>query len=297
MTTGKIIILVNPQGGNKKGPKIVRDVVPILENSNIPFEIIQTEYKGHAEKLSQELDLEEVCGLCQIGGDGTFHELVNGLLSREDGKKVPLGYIPGGTGNSFMYDLECLEPLEAIKRIIKGETKQIDVAEVMMPNEKIFCINIVGWGMVTDINIAAEKFRWMKGQRYNIMTVLHALKLKKRSAQILIDDQEINGKFLFAIACNTKHTGRGMKMAPKSELNDGLIDLILVRNASRIKLLQMFPKIFDGSHIEDPIVEYYQVKSFSIMPSDDEVLNLDGELKGKTPFSVKVIPSAISVFI
>ena len=297
MTTGKIIILVNPQGGNKKGPKIVRDVVPILENSNIKFEIIQTEYKGHAEKLSQELDLEEVCGLCQIGGDGTFHELVNGLLSREDGKKVPLGYIPGGTGNSFMYDLECLEPLEAIKRIIKGETKQIDVVEVMMPNEKIFCINIVGWGMVTDINIAAEKLRWMKGQRYNIMTVLHALKLKKRSAQILIDDQEINGKFLFAIACNTKHTGRGMKMAPKSELNDGLIDLILVRNASRIKLLQMFPKIFDGSHIEDPIVEYYQVKSFSIMPSDDEFLNLDGELKGKTPFSTKVIPSAISVFI
>ncbi|MBF88570.1 MAG: hypothetical protein CMG75_02740 [Candidatus Marinimicrobia bacterium] len=297
MTTGKIIILVNPQGGNKKGPKIVRDVVPILENSNIKFEIIQTEYKGHAEKLSQELDLEEVCGLCQIGGDGTFHELVNGLLSREDGKKVPLGYIPGGTGNSFMYDLECLEPLEAIKRIIKGETKQIDVVEVMMPNEKIFCINIVGWGMVTDINIAAEKLRWMKGQRYNIMTVLHALKLKKRSAQILIDDQEINGKFLFAIACNTKHTGRGMKMAPKSELNDGLIDLILVRNASRIKLLQMFPKIFDGSHIEDPIVEYYQVKSFSIMPSDDEFLNLDGELKGKTPFSAKVIPSAISVFI
>ena len=297
MTTGKIIILVNPQGGNKKGPKIVRDVVPILENSNIKFEIIQTEYKGHAEKLSQELDLEEVCGLCQIGGDGTFHELVNGLLSREDGKKVPLGYIPGGTGNSFMYDLECLEPLEAIKRIIKGETKQIDVVEVMMPNEKIFCINIVGWGMVTDINIAAEKLRWMKGQRYNIMTVLHALKLKKRSAQILIDDQEINGKFLFAIACNTKHTGRGMKVAPKSELNDGLIDLILVRNASRIKLLQMFPKIFDGSHIEDPIVEYYQVKSFSIMPSDDEFLNLDGELKGKTPFSAKVIPSAISVFI
>jgi diacylglycerol kinase family enzyme len=112
----------------------------------------------------------------------------------------------------------------------------------------------------------------------------------------VIDGEESQDDFLFTIACNTKHTGRGMKMAPKSELNDGLIDLVLVRDAGRLKLLQMFPKVFDGSHIEDPIVEYHQVRSFSVTPTEDEILNLDGELKGSTPFSVTVLPSSFSVF-
>ena len=297
MTAGKIIILVNPKGGNKRAPKILRKVLPILNESKINFQIIETEYEGHAKKLAQGLDLNGIIGLCQIGGDGTFHEVVNGVLTRQDGKQVPLGYIPGGTGNSFMYDLKCLEPVEAVKRIIVGATKKIDVVEVKMLNEKIYCINIVGWGMVTDINSSAEKIRWLKGQRYNVMTILHALKLKRRLAEILIDGKKISDKFLFAIACNTIHTGRGMKMAPKADLNDGLIDLILVREAGRVKLLKMFPKVFDGTHINDPIVEYHQVKSFSIIPSEDETVNLDGELKGSTPLFADVIPSAISVFV
>ena len=297
MTAGKIIILVNPKGGNRRAPKILRKVLPLLNESKINFQIIETEHAGHAKKLAQGLDLNGIIGLCQIGGDGTFHELVNGVLTRQDGQQVPLGYIPGGTGNSFMYDLKCLSPVEAVKRIILGATKKIDVVEVKMLNEKIYCVNIVGWGMVTDIDSSAEKIRWLKGQRYNVMTILHALKLKRRSAEILIDGKNINDKFLFAIACNTIHTGRGMKMAPKADLNDGLIDLILVREASRVKLLKMFPKVFDGNHINDPIVEYHQVKSFSIIPSEDEIVNLDGELKGSTPLFADVIPSAISVFV
>ena len=101
MTAGKIIILVNPKGGNKRAPKILRKVLPLLIESKINFQIIETQYEGHAKKLAQGLDLNGIIGLCQIGGDGTFHELVNGVLTRQDGQQVPLGYIPGGTGNSL----------------------------------------------------------------------------------------------------------------------------------------------------------------------------------------------------
>ena len=195
-----------------------------------------------------------------------------------------------------MYDMECLDPVEAARRIVSGGITPIDVAEVEMPEEKVYCMNIVGWGMVTDINMSAEKLRWLGEQRYNVTTLLHVMKLKRRSAKLVIEREESEGDFLFTIACNTQHTGRGMKMAPKAELNDGLIDLVLVRDASRLKLLQMFPKVFDGSHIDDPIVEYHQVKEFSITPAENEILNLDGELKGSTPFSVRMIPSAFSVF-
>ena len=296
MSSEKFILLVNPQGGTKRGPEILNEVRPIFEENGAELNVIETEFAGHATELARERDLDGVAGLCHIGGDGTFHEIINGLLTRRDGMQVPLGYIPGGTGNSFMYDMDCLDPAEAAERIINGHTMPIDAAEVQMPDEKVYCMNIVGWGMVTDINKSAEKVRWLGEQRYNVTTLLQVMKLKQRSAKLVIDGEESQDDFLFTIACNTKHTGRGMKMAPKSELNDGLIDLVLVRDAGRLKLLQMFPKVFDGSHIDDPIVEYHQVRSFSVTPAENEILNLDGELKGSTPFSVTVIPSAFTVF-
>lgn len=296
MSSGKFILLVNPQGGTKRGLDILNQVRPIFEESGTEIDTIETEFPGHATELARESDLDGIAGLCHIGGDGTFHEIINGLLARPDGEQVPLGYIPAGTGNSFMYDMGCLDPVEAAERIIAGGTTPIDVAEVQMPGEKVYCMNIVGWGMATDINKSAEKVRWLGEQRYNVTTLLHVMKLKQRSAKLVMDGEESEGDFLFTIACNTKHTGRGMKMAPKSELDDGLIDLVLVRDAGRLKLLQMFPKVFDGSHIDDPIVEYHQVRSFSVTPAEDEILNLDGELKGSTPFSVRMIPSAVSVF-
>ena len=296
ISSKKFIILVNPQGGTKQGLDLLEQVKPLFKEVDADLIIRETEYAGHATEIAREIDLEGFTGLCHIGGDGTFHEIINGLLTRSDGKQVPLGFIPGGTGNSFMHDMECLDPVEAARRIVSGGITPIDVAEVEMPEEKVYCMNIVGWGMVTDINMSAEKLRWLGEQRYNVTTLLHVMKLKRRSAKLVIEREVSEGDFLFTIACNTQHTGRGMKMAPKAELNDGLIDLVLVRDASRFKLLQMFPKVFDGTHIDDPIVEYYQVKEFSITPAENEILNLDGELKGSTPFSVRMIPSAFSVF-
>ena len=296
MSSKKFIILVNPQGGKKQGLDLLEQVKPLFKEVDADLVIRETEYAGHATEIAREIDLEGFTGLCHIGGDGTFHEIINGLLTRSDGKQVPLGFIPGGTGNSFMHDMECLDPVEAARRIVSGGITPIDVAEVEMPEEKVYCMNIVGWGMVTDINMSAEKLRWLGEQRYNVTTLLHVMKLKRRSAKLVMEREGSEGDFLFTIACNTQHTGRGMKMAPKAELNDGLIDLVLVRDASRFKLLQMFPKVFDGTHIDDPIVEYYQVKEFSITPAENEILNLDGELKGSTPFSVRMIPSAFSIF-
>ena len=93
------------------------------------------------------------------------------------------------------------------------------------------------------------------------------------------------------------YTGKGMKMAPLARLDDGLLDLIFVRKAGRIKLLRMFPKIFSGKHIADPIVEYRQVKKFSIYPEDKNTLNIDGEMLGTTPVNVEVLEKEIEVLV
>jgi len=114
----KYYITVNPHGGTKKGPKILRQVLPIFESKNAEVTIIETEYAGHAKDLSMEVDMTSYDGFCCIGGDGTMHEAINGLLKRKDKKRFPLGLITGGTGNSFMRDMNCQDPIDATKRIL-----------------------------------------------------------------------------------------------------------------------------------------------------------------------------------
>ena len=292
----KLIIIFNLNSGPSPSQKTLDLIVPILKRNNFDLNIITSQYPGHEKVIANTVDLYDVSGICIIGGDGTINQVVNGMFLREDNIKLPLGIIPAGTGNSFMHDIGVLDPEEAVKNIIKEKIKFIDIAKIKMKKETVFSINIIGWGLVTDINISAEKFRWLGSQRYNLTTLLHVLTNKKRKAKLFINGEELNQKFSFIIACNTIHTGKGMKIAPKAKLDDGLLDLIVVPETQIFKLLTMFPKIFDGSHLGHEVLQYYQVKEFSLKPSINESLNLDGEVYGKTPIDVSVIKHGLSIY-
>jgi len=236
-------------------------------------------------------------GFCAIGGDGTMHEIINGMMNREDGLQLPIGLITGGTGNSFMHDLDCLDPVHAAKRIITNRKRPIDISKVNANGETLYAFNIVGWGMPTEINILADKLRWFGGQRYNIASLVEIFAFRQRLATLVIEGNRTVGDFGFILGCNTIHTGKGMKMAPLAQLNDGYLDLIIVHKPSRWKLLKMFPKVFSGKHIAESVVEYHQVKTFSVIPKEEHLLNIDGELLGNTPIDVEVLPSAINVLV
>ncbi|NQT35808.1 diacylglycerol kinase family lipid kinase [bacterium] len=292
----RFYIVVNPVGGSCKGLSILKEVKPILERAGVELTVKETEYAGHACDIANTVDISSFEALCVIGGDGTMHEVINGMLTRKDNNKLPLGLIPGGTGVSFMYDLDCLDPVVAAEWIVRGNTRPIDVASVKMGEELIYTFNVVGWGMVTDIMLMAEKMRWLRQHRYNVATVINLIMLKHRRARLIIDGEEQTGEFIFAMGCNTIHTGKAMKMAPHAKLDDGLLDLVVVRKTGRFHLLGLFPKIFDGSHLSSPAVDYYQVKKFSIIPDDDVGLIIDGNFSGRTPIEVDVLPGAIRVF-
>jgi YegS/Rv2252/BmrU family lipid kinase len=290
-------ITVNPQGGTKKGSRILEKVLPIFEGSNAEVKILETEYAGHARDIAQEIDLTGYDGFCCIGGDGTLHEVINGLMRRNDGQKIPIGLITGGTGNSFMHDLNCLDPVEAARRIVKGQRRQIDILHCDADGVIYYSFNIVGWGIPTDANHLAEKLRWLGTSRYDIAAIIEVIRHRKRFGRIEIEGNNIAADFAFVIGCNTIHTGKGMKMAPLARLNDGLLDLIIVKKVGRLKLLRLFPKVFSGNHISDPVVDYRQVSEFSILPEVQNMLNIDGEMLGNTPVHVKVLEKEIEVLV
>jgi len=293
----KFILTVNPHGGTKQGPQLLKKVKPIFDAAGAELFIIETTFAGHAKELANQFDLSGYDGFIGIGGDGTLHEIVNGMLTRNDGQKIPIGIIPGGSGNSYMHDLKLTDPLKAAKTIINCTTRSLDSARVEVNHVIKYAMNMVGWGLVTDVGNKAEHFRWLGTNRYTILSVIEVFRHKNRSASLIMDDKKIEDEFTFIIACNSMHVGKGMKIAPKAKLDDGLIDLIVIRSgASRTRLLQVLPKLFDGSHINEPEVEYYQTSEFSLIPEKDEILNIDGEIMGSTPIKVKMISNAIEIF-
>jgi len=294
----KFIITVNPHGGKKLGPRLLNRVKPLFEAKGIELFVVETTFAGHAKELANQLNITEYDGFIGIGGDGTLHEIINGMLSRHDGRKIPIGIIPGGSGNSYMHDLQLTDPLKAAKAIINGKTRALDTAKVEVNHIIKYSNNMIGWGLVTDVGNKAEHFRWLGTNRYTILSVVEVLRHKSRPATLIMDDKKIEDEFTFIIACNSIHVGKGMKMAPKARLDDGLIDLIVIRSdVSRTRLLQVLPKLFDGSHINEPELEYYQTSQFSLIPETDEILNIDGEIMGSTPIQVNVIPKAFEMFV
>ena len=296
-TVKKYYLLVNPAGGTKKGMEILEMVKPIFEKSEVHLDILQTEYAGHANELANTLDLSGYNGLCAIGGDGTLFEMVNGMLKRKDNQNFPLGLITGGTGNAFMHDLNCLDPIKASERIIKGNLRSVDIARVETPNNFYFSFNIIGWGLVADAGYLAEYFRLLGGLRYDVASILEVLKGKKRISRLVLDGEVVDDDFVFVIACNTIHTGKAMRIAPNAKFDDGKIDLIIVRNASKTELLKLFPKLFTGEHVKSKLVECRQVQKFSIISDENSSLIIDGELIGSTPVHVTMEPKKINVLV
>ena len=139
----KYYLLVNPKGGHKKGLEIYEKVKHIFSSAGTNITVLHTEYAGHAFDFANTLDFVGYDGLCAIGGDGTMYELINGMLKRDDKNKIPIGLITGGTGNSFMYDVDCLDPVDAAKRIVKHKLRPLDIAKVNANGELFYSFNII----------------------------------------------------------------------------------------------------------------------------------------------------------
>ena len=293
----RILLISNPKSGVKSNKSILYQVINEFENNNIEFTLKLTKHSGHAINIVKNFNFSDYSSVCAVGGDGTLNEVLNGMLTRDDQSKVPIGLIPGGTGNSFMKTMNLLDPFEAILKIISNQPRKVDVMKAKGSDRVYYSLNLVGWGMATDISIVAEKLRILRGQRYNIASVIEIIRNKKRPAKLIVDDIETINDFCFIIACNTKYVGKGMKMAPEAIIDDGLIDLIVVKNNSRSTLLSVFPKLFDGGHVMHPACEYVKCKTFSIKPDQNEPLNIDGEIMGFAPVKVELIENGVDLLV
>ena len=289
----KILVVINPVSGNQSGSSIFQKVRKFFQDSKL--EVVTTTAVGEVFALAFRMKIEAYDQALIVGGDGTINEFVNGMMRRDDGRKIALAFLPAGTGNSLMHHLGLLVPGDACRSIVSGARRRIDLLSVTTETGIHYAFNVVGWGLPSTVNKRSEKWKFLRGQRYNMASLLEIVRNPSWPVEIEFPGKVIRGKYCFFMACNTIYTGKGMKIAPDAILDDGEMDVVMLRAASRHKLVGLFSKIFKGRHIGNPLVEHYKVQSLKLSAEDPGPLIIDGQVEGSTPFQIQVLKQELEI--
>lgn len=288
----KHVFIINPAAGKGRALKLIPIIQEYFKGKPDEYLIKVTEYPGHATKIAREYAQGEVCRIYSLGGDGTVNEVVNGIA----GTNASLGVIPAGSGNDFIRSI-CGEynVREVVADTIGGEERRIDLARA---NGKYF-INISSIGFDADVVYNAQKFKRLPcvtGSMAYLFSLIYTIfKNKINEVIVTIDDKKINLKILLAAVANGRFYGGGMLPAPDAVLDDGLLDICLVQEVNRLKMLTLFPKYMKGEHGQIKYVSFLRGRKIKIESKKTISLNIDGEILTGKDIEFEILKGAINV--
>lgn len=300
----RVAVILNPFGGNGRGKRCWKKAEPRLAEAGVEVALHQTERAGHATEIARGLDTEGVDAIVSVGGDGTLHEVIQGLMARDDSAALPpLCILPGGTGNSVALTMGLIEPDAAVDALLRGAPQAMDLALVRhgQPGEEkeLYACNIVGAFMAADANERAEKLRCCGMLRYDVAAVCEMCANPPHEAVVTYDEQEVSDKWAMVMVQMNQHSGVGLRFAPLAKMDDGLLDVVALPRRGRAKLAKIFDQLKKGAvHVYNPDAEYRRVRRLHIRSLEDgeELINVDGENIATTPCEVTVVPGALRVF-
>jgi diacylglycerol kinase (ATP) len=295
-----VVLLVNPaaRGGAHTGS--ARRAAERLRANGVRTTTISG---GSAAESTELLRAAVRLGLDAVvvaGGDGTVHLAIQELA----GTDVPLGIVPAGTGNDLAtaLGLRELDAEAAADAVISGRTRRIDLARVTRDDASTaYYATVLASGFDSRVNDRANAMRWPRGgSRYNIAILVEFLTLA--GIPYVIDlvladgtEEQIAGEAIMATVGNTTHYGGGIPICPDADPTDGLLDVILVRPAGRLRLLRLLPRVYRGTHATVREVSTYRVRSVRLS-ARGVTAYADGDPIGSLPLTIDVAPAALSVF-
>jgi len=293
----KVLLIFNPHAANGRAAKLLPGIQAGLGLFS-ELEVLPTAYAGHARELVAHSDLSNFDVIVAAGGDGTLFEALNGLYQHEKKDRIPLGLIPVGTGNAFARDLGLLpgDWEKGIGIIRAGRLRLLDVGRVQTRTEIFHFLNIIGLGFPVDAMKTAKKLKLTGKSAYSLAVIREMLRLKSYRLSIEIDGKIIEEDNVFVEISNTRYTGTSFLIAPAARLDDGLLDVTLLRDLPRLRLLRLFPTIYSGRHVEFEEVSTYTASTVKIMMPENQLLAPDGEFYGETPVTVTCLKQDLEIF-
>lgn len=302
----KHIFVVNPAAGRQKHtPEFCREIEQVCLEEGVDWQIYLTTGVGDATRFVREC-METQPGPLRFyacGGDGTFNEVVTALVGQHTAEAA---MIPRGTGNDFPRSFENPEYFHVLRRQLRGTALPVDVIAGIEEEtgEKFYAINLLNFGFDSEVARRIPKVKripFIKGTAAYIaaLAITFFQKLGKQMQITLDEEEKLDGSFLLICAGNGRACGGGFLAAPKASLNDGQMEVCVVRKVSRLTFLKLVGSYRDGTYIEKesakPYVSYRRVRRMKIEVPDGGYACLDGEIHPVRRLTLELLPVAVSV--
>ena len=287
----RYLFIVNPAAGQGRTAGLFGSIKPLLDGRKIPFEFRLTSGPGEAESFAREALSGGFTHIVAVGGDGTSHEVVNGIL----GSSIIFGAIPSGSGNDFPKSAGIpLETGEALETLFSGRVRPVDVGKL---GDACF-INGLGIGLDGAVSHRFKKLKHFRGQLgYILGAVQEAFSFEGFLAEIAIGDWKFSGRLLLAGASNGIYQGGKFRLAPWARVDDGLLDFHIIKDMSPIERLVKIPKVLGGTHSGLAGVELRTGTAMEITVERRQPAHMDGEPFYIDPGAhrIEVVPKALRI--
>lgn len=304
----KMFIIVNPASANGTTAKDWPQYKKLLLDSGYEFEAALTERPGHATELTREALKAGYKTIMSVGGDGTMNEVVNGFF--EDGLPLAqdsrLVVFSRGTGCDFIRTLGIKKGIEDLLDIlVRNQSKQVDVGRVCFVDKSGKTV-IRHFLNVADIGIGAETAnRVNKNSKrlsgflsFMLSAVSTIILYRNKNFEIVIDNETaLTGKMNSVIVANGRYFGGGMKVAPDALMDDGLFDIIILGDLSKMDLIRSFPLIYNGKHLSHPKVKLYRGSKIKVSCGGKGLIEVDGEIPGSYDSEFELLPKALNIMV
>ncbi|MGC1615450.1 MAG: diacylglycerol kinase family protein [Candidatus Acidiferrum sp.] len=293
--------IVNPAAGGGRSAKLAGPALAGLRDKGLNIDVLASTGPGHAVELAREAYQQGYRRFIAVGGDGTAHEILNGVYERARGKeRIALGFLPLGTGNSFLRDFTTEGAEASLQALIEGRTRRIDLLRLTHAKGEIYSFNLLSLGFTADVGALTNRYFKPFGYLgYLLGVFVRVVQLRRRAFRLRCDEDKDwdETRCLFLSFNNSKFTGGTMLIAPRADPTDGLIEFVRWGPIGRIGLLRMLPKLYDGTHIEHPLASRRAVRRIEFGTRVPVDVLIDGEIAALECVSLDVLPAAVDIYI
>jgi YegS/Rv2252/BmrU family lipid kinase len=297
-------LIVNPTSGNGKSKKSWQHISTLLTNQGIRFSFAFTAYSKHESELVQQAIKNGFTKIISVGGDGTLHHIVNGIMSQNfvETNTIQLAVIPIGTGNDWVKTYNIPAKIEKSISIIKKEhTILQDIGVLKTKNNTLtYFNNVAGIGYDGYVVNKLKKLKRFGGIAYLLSGISGLLFYKKSDFNIEVEGKVITEKCLMTIFGICKFSGGGMQFTKDVDPSDGLLDITIAKNFSLLDLVINLPTLYNGKIVNHKKVTTYKTNSIKVSSkssSEKPFIQADGELICSGSVEVTVKEKAIQFVI
>ena len=288
--------------GGGKPKKQLNHILQFFQKNKLSYSIQYTNQQKDATNLAKKASDQGADQIISIGGDGTVNEIINGIMQSKN--RPALGIIPLGWANDFIKSVNIPnDPIESAKIILKGNKRKIDLGLI---NDQIFFANICGFGFDAEIALLANQMKDRHPDWHFLSAFVYVFSAIRKllapfsyhQVNIMINQKNLKAKMLFiAIGIGSTYGGT-FRITPYAIVDDGLLDVCLVKDLGRMKYLALIPKAMKGTHEQVKGVHFYKTGEIIIQSEKPVRGQVSGEvIEAEKEFKISIVPKSLELIV